>query len=177
MRSPRGKDVFARAPGVFGANAKGYRGSMAQECSDPRAAGKDFFTSCMARDLKVLPYGRNIAAVVSAVMEKDRQDATQKRRAVVRIADPMRQAKKARGSAKAAAPGSCKPVPVAKLAAPGHSKASASAKAAASGASKPPPGRPVKGRRLPSPARTDGAATRVADFDTNISVADYFVGK
>jgi hypothetical protein len=30
-----GKDVFARAPGVFGANVGGYRGSMVQECSDP----------------------------------------------------------------------------------------------------------------------------------------------
>jgi hypothetical protein len=29
----------------------------------------------MARDLKVFPYGRNIATVVSAVMEKDCQDA------------------------------------------------------------------------------------------------------
>jgi hypothetical protein len=64
----------------------------------PRAAGEDFFTSRMARDLKVFPYGRNIAAVVSAVMERDRQDATQKRRAVVRIVDPMREAKKARGA-------------------------------------------------------------------------------
>jgi hypothetical protein len=34
-RGPRGKDVFARAPGVFGANADGYRGSMAKECSNP----------------------------------------------------------------------------------------------------------------------------------------------
>jgi hypothetical protein len=110
-------------------------------------------------------------------MEKDRQDAAQKRRAVVRIGDPLREAKKARGSAKAAAPSSSKPVPAAKLAAPGHSKASASAKAAASGASKSPPGRPVKERRLPSPARIGGATARVADFDTNISVADYFVGK
>jgi hypothetical protein len=81
------------------------------------------------------------------------------------------------GSAKAAAPDSSKQVPAAKLAAPGHNKASASAKAVASGASKPPPGGPVKGRRLPSPARMDGAATRVADFDMNFSVADYFVGK
>jgi hypothetical protein len=89
----------------------------------------------------------------------------------------MREAKKAQGSAKAAAPGSSKPVPVAKQVALGHNKASASAKAAASGASKPPPGGPVKGRRQPSLARTDGAATRVADFDTDISVADYFVGK
>jgi hypothetical protein len=35
MCGPRGKDVFARAPGVFGANAGGYRGSMAKESSDP----------------------------------------------------------------------------------------------------------------------------------------------
>jgi hypothetical protein len=41
----------------------------------PRAAGEDFFTSRMARDLKIFPYGRNIAVVVSTVMEKDRQDA------------------------------------------------------------------------------------------------------
>jgi hypothetical protein len=86
----------------------------------------------------------------------------------------LREAKKARGSAKA---GSSKTVLAAKLATPGHSKASASAKAAASGASKPPSGGPVKRRRLPSPARTDGAAARVADFDTDISVIDYFVGK
>jgi hypothetical protein len=112
--------------------------------------------------LKVFPYGWNIAAVVSAV---------------VRIIDPMREAKKAQGSAKAVAPDSSKPVPAAKLATPGHSKASVNAKAVASGASKPPPGGPVKGRRQPSPARTDGAAARVADFDTDISVADYFVGK
>jgi hypothetical protein len=64
----------------------------------PRAGGEDFFTSRMARDLNVFPYERNIAAVVSAVMEKDRQDVAQKRRAVVRIADPMREAKKARGA-------------------------------------------------------------------------------
>jgi hypothetical protein len=41
----------------------------------PRAAGEDFFTSRMVRDLKVFPNGWNIAAVVSAVMERDRQDA------------------------------------------------------------------------------------------------------
>jgi hypothetical protein len=125
----------------------------------------------MACDLDVFPYGRNIAVVVLAVMEKDRQDAAQKRRAVVRIADPMREAKGARGSAKVAASGSSKPVPAAKPAAPGHSKASASAKAATSGGSKPPPGGLAKGRELPSAAR------RLADFDTNISVEDYFVGK
>jgi hypothetical protein len=30
-----GKDVFARAPRIFGANAGGYRGSMDEERSDP----------------------------------------------------------------------------------------------------------------------------------------------
>jgi hypothetical protein len=63
----------------------------------PRAAGEDMFTSRMARDLKIFPYGRNIAAVVSAVMEQDRQDAAQKHRTVVRIGDPFHEAKKARG--------------------------------------------------------------------------------
>jgi hypothetical protein len=40
MCGPRGKDVFARAPGVFGANAGGYRGSMAKESSDPLGGGR-----------------------------------------------------------------------------------------------------------------------------------------
>jgi hypothetical protein len=87
----------------------------------------------MARDLKVFPYGRNIAAVVSAVMNKDRQDTAQKRRAVVRIADPRHEAKRARGSTKAAASGSSQPMPAVKPAAPGPSKASAGAKTAAFG--------------------------------------------
>jgi hypothetical protein len=138
----------------------------------PRAAGEDLFTSRMARDLKIFPYGRNIAAVVSAVMEKDRQDAAQKRRAVVRIRDPFHEAKKARGGVKSAAPGSSKPVPAAKPAALGPSKASAGAKATASGAGKPPLGGPAKGRRLPLPAHTDEAAARFADFDTDICVRD-----
>jgi hypothetical protein len=122
VRSPRGRDVFARTPGVFDADAEGYWGSMAKECSDPRAIGKDFFTSRMARDLKIFPYGWNIAAVVSVVMEKDRKDAAQKRRAVVRIGDPFREVKKARGAAKSAAPGGSKPLPAAKPAAPGPAR-------------------------------------------------------
>eukprot|EP00267_Zea_mays_P038002 XP_008675992.1 uncharacterized protein LOC103652123 [Zea mays] len=104
-------------------------------------------------------------------MNKDRQDAAQKYRAIVRMADPTREAKRARGSAKAAAFGSSKPVPPAKAAAPRPSKASASAKAAASGGGRPPLGGPTKGQELPSPGR------RVADFNTNISVEDYLVGK
>jgi hypothetical protein len=81
--------------------------------------------------------------------------------------DPLREAKRARGSAKAAASGGSRPVPAAKPAAPGPSKASAGAKAAALGGSKPAPGELVKGRRPPSPSR------RIADFGTDISVEDY----
>jgi hypothetical protein len=50
-------------------------------------------------------------------------------------------------------------------------------KAATSGAGKPPLGEPAKGRRLPSPPCTDEAAARVADFDIDIYVGDYLVGK
>jgi hypothetical protein len=64
----------------------------------PHATGEDIFTSRMACELKIFPYGRNIATVVSAVMEKDRQDAARKRQAVVRIGDPFCEAKKARGA-------------------------------------------------------------------------------
>jgi hypothetical protein len=100
MRSPRGKDVFARAPGVFGAMLEVTGGRWPKNVPIPHAAGEDFFTSRIARDLKIFPYGRNIAAVVSAVMEKDRQYAAQKRRAVVRLVDPFREVKKARAAAK-----------------------------------------------------------------------------
>jgi hypothetical protein len=164
MSSPELRESSARMLEVTG-------GRWPKNVPIPSAAGEDFFTSRMARDLKVFPYGRNIDAVVSAVMERVHQDAAQKRQAVVRIVDPMCEAKKARGSTKAAASGGSKPVPAAKPAAPGHGKASASMKAAASGGSKPPPGGVVKGQRPLSPAR------RIADFGTDISVDDYLVGK
>ena len=61
------------------------RGRWPKNVPIPRAAGEDFYTSRMARDLKVFPYGRNIAAVVSTVMEKDRQDAVRKRWAVTSV--------------------------------------------------------------------------------------------
>jgi hypothetical protein len=115
----------------------------------------------MARDLKIFSYGWNVAAVVSTVMEKDRQDAAQKRRAVVRIGDPFCEAKGC-GGAKFAAPGSSKPAPTAKSAALGPKKSSTGAKAASSGAGKPPSGEPVKGRRVPSPARADEVGVKVA---------------
>jgi hypothetical protein len=86
MSSPKLRESSARILEVSG-------GRWPKNVPIPRAAGEDFFTSRMARDLKVFPYGRNIAAVVSAVMEKDHQDAAQKRRVVVRIVDPMREAK------------------------------------------------------------------------------------
>jgi hypothetical protein len=69
----------------------------------PRAAGEDFFTSRMVRDWRVFPYGRNVAVVVSAVMDKDRQGAAQKRQTVVRLHEAR--PKRPRGTAKAAAPG------------------------------------------------------------------------
>jgi hypothetical protein len=165
MRGPRGKDVFARAPGVFARMLEVTGGRWPKNIPIPRAAGEDFFTSRMARDLRVFPYERNIAAVVSAVMNKDHQDAAQKCRLVVRMVDPVREAKRAWGSAKAAASGSGKLVPAAKTAAPGGSKASTGEKA-----TKPPPGRP-------SPAKLPPPGKRVADFGTNISVDDYLVGK
>jgi hypothetical protein len=127
--------------------------------------------SRIARGLRIFPYGRNIAAVVSAVMNKDRQDAAQKRWAVIRIADPKREAKRVRGSAKAAAFGSSQPMSATKPAVPGSGKSSASAKIAAAGGTRPPLVEAAKGRELPSPRK------RVADFGTNSSVEDYFVGK
>jgi hypothetical protein len=128
-------------------------------------------TSHIARGLRIFPYGQNIAAVLSAVMNKDRQDTAQKCRAVIRIADPRREVMKARGSAKATAPGSSQPMPAAKPAAPKTGKSSASAKAVDAGGTKPPPVEAAKVRELPSPGK------RVANFGTNISVKGYFVGK
>jgi hypothetical protein len=66
----------------------------------PQAAGEDMFTSRLAREMKSLPYGRNVAAVVLAVMEKDRQDASRKRRAFARVGDPRREVKMVQASAK-----------------------------------------------------------------------------
>jgi hypothetical protein len=163
MSSPELRESSARMLEVTG-------GRWPKNVPIPRAAGKGFYTSRMAHDLKVFPYGRNIVVVVSAVMNKDRQGTAQKRQAVVRMADPAREAKRARGSARAAASGSSKPVAPTKATAPGPSKASASAKAAASGGGRPPLGEPTNGQELPSPGR------RVADFGMNISVEDYLVG-
>jgi hypothetical protein len=53
-----------------------------------RAASEDIFTSQLACEMTIFPYGRNVGVVVSAVMEKDRQDAPRKRWAYARLADP-----------------------------------------------------------------------------------------
>jgi hypothetical protein len=158
MSSPELRESSARMLEVTG-------GRWPKNVPIPHAAGEDFFTSRMARDLRVFPYGRNIATVVSVVMNKDHQDTSQKRRVVVRMVDPVREAKRARGSVKAAASGSGKMVPAAKTAAPGGSKASTGEKA-----TKPPPSGPLPAK-LPPPGK------RVADFGMNISVDDYLVGK
>jgi hypothetical protein len=95
MSSPELQESSARMLRVTG-------GWWPRNVPIPRAAGEDFFTSRMVREWRVFPYRRNIAAVVSAVMDKDRQGAAQKRQAVVRLheARPKRQ----RGGCEGCAP-------------------------------------------------------------------------
>jgi hypothetical protein len=142
-----------------------------------RAAGEDIFTSRLPREMKIFPYGQNIVAVVSAVMDKDRQDAAWKRWAFAMVGDPSHEVKRARGGVKSTAPGSGKPPPTAKPAFPRPSKSSAGARAISSGTGKLPSAEPTKERRPPSPVRTDEAAAGGADFDTDICVEDYLVGE
>jgi hypothetical protein len=123
----------------------------------------------MVRDMRVFPYGRNIAAVVSTVMDKDRQEAAQKRRAVIRL--PEARPKRARGTAKSTAPGDSQSTLAAKSAAPGSSKVPEGVKAAGAGGAKSASAGAAKARELSSPGK------RVADFGTDISLDDYLVGK
>jgi hypothetical protein len=114
MSSPELRESSARMLRVTG-------GCWPRNVPIPRAAGRDFFTSRMVREWRVFPYGRNIAAVVSAMMDKDHQGAAQKRQAAVRLVEarPKRQ----RGSAKAAASGGGRPPLAAKSGVPAASKA------------------------------------------------------
>jgi hypothetical protein len=169
MSSPEHRESSARMLRVTG-------GWWPRNVPIPRAAGEDFFTSRMVREWKVFPYGRNIAAVVSAVMDKDCKGAAQKRQAVVRFHEAR--PKRHRGAAKAAAPGGGKPPPAAKLAVPASSKAAeatASAGGSKSAKTMPPSSRVPEAakaaRGLPPPGK------RVADFATDISVDDYLGGK
>jgi hypothetical protein len=142
----------------------------------PRAAGEDMFTSRIAHEMKIFPYGQNIAAVVSAVMDKDHQDATRKRRAFTRVEDPSREFKKVWGISKSAAPGSSKPPTAAKPTAPDLSRPSSGARVVAPGSSKPPSVEPMQVRGPPSPLRTAEATARGANLSMDICVDDYRVG-
>jgi hypothetical protein len=130
----------------------------------------------MVREWRVFPYGRNIAAVVSAVMDKDRQGAAQKRQAAVRLVEarPKRQ----RGAAKAAAPGGGRPPLAAKSGVPASSKApEATTGAGGSKSAKavPPSGGVAEVAKAARALPLSGK--RVADFATDISVEDYLGGK
>jgi hypothetical protein len=107
---------------------------------------------------------------VSAVMNKDRQEAAQKRRAVVRL--PEARPKRARGGgAKATVPGGSQPSLAARAAAPGSGKLLESVKAAGAGGTKSASEGATKVQELPSPGK------RLADFGTDICVDDYLAGK
>jgi hypothetical protein len=169
MSSPELRESSARMLRVTG-------GFWPKNVPIPRAAGEDFFTSCMVREWKVFPYGRNIVVVVSAVMDKDRQGAAQKRQTVVRLheARPKRQ----RGATKATTPGGGQPPLAAKSVVPTSSRAPEAAAAAggsksakAAPASSTVPEAAKAARDLPPPGKC------VADFATDISVDDYLVGK
>jgi hypothetical protein len=114
----------------------------------PWAAGEYIFTSRLAREMKIFPYGWNVGAVVSTVMEKDRQYVPRKRRVFARMADPRHEAKMARPSVKPAAPR----------------------------ASMPPPTAPTHERRPPSPPCAAEAMVAVTEVSTELSVDDYLVG-
>jgi hypothetical protein len=169
MSSPELRESWTRMLEITG-------GRWPRNVLIPRVAGEDIFMSCLAHEMKIFPYGRNIAAVVSAVMDKDRQDATRKRRTFTRVGDPSREVKRAWGGMKSTAPSSSRPPPAAKLAVPGPSKSSSGARAVTFGSGKPPSAEPTKERRPPSPVRTDEAAAGGADLDMDICVDDYRVG-
>jgi hypothetical protein len=169
MRGPRGRMSSPELRKSSARMLKVTGGWWPKNVPIPHAAGEDFFTSRMVRDWRVFPYGRNIAAVVSAVMDKDRQGAAQKRQAVVRL--PEARPKRSRGTAKAAALGGSHPTLAAKSTAPGSSRVPEAVKAASADGTKPAPTGAAKARELPPSGK------RVADFATEISVDDYLVGK
>jgi hypothetical protein len=169
MSSPELRESSARMLRVTG-------GCWPRNVPIPRAAGRDFFTSRMVREWRVFPYGRNIVAVVSAVMDKDRQGAAQKRQAAVRLVEarPKRQ----RGSAKVVASGGGRPPLAAKSGSPAASKApEATAGAGGSKSAKavPPSGGVAEVAKAARALPLSGK--RVADFATDISVEDYLGGK
>jgi hypothetical protein len=83
------------------------RGRWPRNVSIPRAGGEDIFTSRLAREMKIFPYGRNVGVVVSAVMEKDCQDAPRKRRvyAVRQVGGPEERGEDGAAQCEACRPG------------------------------------------------------------------------
>jgi hypothetical protein len=154
MSSPELRESSARMLKVTG-------GRWPRNVPIPRAAGEDIRTSRFAREMRIFPYGWNVAAVVSAVMEKDHQDASRKLRLFARVGDPRFEVKMARGVAKSAAPGASKPPLGAKSAAPGPSK--------------PLPVVPVQERRPPSPPCAAETEVGEVEASMDISVDDYLL--
>jgi hypothetical protein len=170
MSSPELRESSARMLRVTG-------GCWPRNVPIPRAASGDVFTSRMVREWRVFPYGRNIVAVVWAVMDKDRQGAAQKRQGALRIVE-ARPKRQKREPAKAAPPGGGKPPLAAKSGVLASSKApEAAAYAGGSKTAKAVP--PVS--RVAEPAKAaralPSAGKRVADFATDICVEDYLGGK
>jgi hypothetical protein len=141
MSSPELRESFVRMLKVTG-------GRWPRNVLIRRAAGEDMLTSRLAHEMKIFPYGRNVGAVVSTVMEKDRQDAPWKRRAFTRLGDPTCEAKMARMSSKPAAPG----------------------------ASMPPPVAPTHERKPPLPPRAAEAVVAGAEISMDVFVDDYLMG-
>jgi hypothetical protein len=151
MSSPELRESSARM-------LKVTRGRWPRNVLIPRAAGEDMFTSRLAHEMKIFPYGWNVATVVMAVMEKDRQDTPWKRRAFARVGDPRREVKMARASAKTTTPGASMPPPV------------------TLGPSAPLPALPMQERRRASPTYAVEAAVGDAEVSLDISVGDYTMG-
>jgi hypothetical protein len=124
----------------------------------PWATGEDMFASRLAHEMNNFPYKRNVATVVTAVTEKDRQDAPRKRRAFARVGDPWHEVKMARASVKPAAPGASMPPP------------------SAPGPSAPLPALPTQEQRLASPTHAAEATVGDAKVSRDISMEDYTMG-
>lgn len=78
------------------------------------ASGDNNFTSFLDRYFKVFPYGRMIDTVVIAMMDKDHQESSwKKRKAPLQLVDPRREVKALRTGAKAAAATATMPPPAA----------------------------------------------------------------
>jgi hypothetical protein len=147
MSSPELRESSARMLRVTG-------GWWPRNVPIPRAAGEDCFTSRMVRKWRVFPYGRNIAAVVSAVMDKER------------------------GAAKVVASGGGRPPLAAKSGVPASSKApEATAGAGGSKSAKAVPPSSGVAEAAKAARALPLSGKRVADFATDINVDDYLGGK